>query len=141
MNRLERLVAIGILVVGAMAFVGYALGSSSVPSESEVTRERDQARAAAEQAAAEQAFEESRKRGYQRGLVKGRKLAESSGAAAGTDQPCPQGQTLQEGQGCISAPSQDGTAPDGTDAGCPSGQVPLAAGGCGPPAPPEQDGQ
>ena len=127
MNKLERFVAIGILVVGAMAFIGYALGSSSVPSDSEVTRARDQARAESEQAAAERAFEESRERAYERGLAKGRRKAEEEGVAVqATDDP----------QATDDAPEQP------ADSGsCPEGLVPLAAGGCGPPAPSESDGQ
>ena len=144
MNRLERFIAVGILVVSAMAFGGYAIGSSSVPSEAEVNRVRDQARAEAEQAAVERVYEESRERGYKRGLARGRREAKRAGVERPPPDPevgCGEGQIFDEIRGCVPAAGdeQQGTEPDASGSGpCPSGEVPLAAGGCGPPAPTEQ---
>lgn len=146
MNRLERFIAVGILVVSAMGFGGYAIGSSSVPSEAEVNRVRDQARAEAEQAAVERVYEDSRERGYERGLAKGRREAKRAGVERlppDSEVGCGEGQIFDEIQGCVPAARDDQgeAAPDASDSGaggCPSGEVPLAAGGCGPPAPTEQ---
>ncbi len=146
MNRLERFIAVGILVVSAMAFGGYAIGSSSVPSEEEANRVRDRARAEAEQAAVERVYEASRERGYERGLAKGRREAERTGVEgppAEAEVGCGEGEIFDEVRGCVPAArdDQEKAAPDASDSGageCPSGEVPLAAGGCGPPAPTEQ---